>query len=107
VAFPDPKSALDCAVAVQRRLQEHRRANGFAPQVRIGVHAADASRSGSSYRGKGVHEAARVGALGGAGEIYASLATAELAEGIRRSDAQSVTLKGIAEPLDVVTIEWR
>jgi class 3 adenylate cyclase len=107
VAFPDPRSALDCAVAVQRRLEDHRRTNGFAPQVRIGVHAADASRSGSSYRGKGVHEAARVGALGGAGEIYASLATAELADGVRRSEPRSVELKGIPEPIDVVTIEWR
>jgi class 3 adenylate cyclase len=65
VAFPDPKSAVECAAAVQRRLAAHRRTNGFAPEVRIGVHAAEASRSGAGYSGKGVHEAARVGALGG------------------------------------------
>ena len=107
VAFPDPKSAVDCAAAVQRRLAAHRRTNGFAPEVRIGVHAAEASRSPAGYSGKGVHEAARVGALGGPGEIYASLATAKLVDGLAHSDPRTVTLKGISEPVDVVTIDWR
>jgi class 3 adenylate cyclase len=107
VAFPDPKSAVECAAAVQRRLAAHRRTNGFAPQVRIGVHAAEASRSGAGYSGKGVHEAARVGALGGPGDIYASLTTAELVDGCAYSKPRTVRLKGISEPLDVVTIDWR
>jgi class 3 adenylate cyclase len=107
VAFPDPTSALECAAAVQRRLAAHRRTNGFAPEVRIGVHAAEASRSAAGYSGKGVHEAARVGALGGPGEIYASLATARLGDGLGYSEPKTVTLKGISEPLEVVTIDWR
>jgi class 3 adenylate cyclase len=107
VAFPDPKSAVECAAAVQRRLAAHRRTNGFAPEVRIGVHAAEASRSAAGYSGKGVHEAARVGALGGPGEIYASLATVLLVDGIVHSEPERVTLKGISEPIDVVTIDWR
>ncbi|HET6642917.1 MAG TPA: adenylate/guanylate cyclase domain-containing protein [Gaiellaceae bacterium] len=107
VAFPDPTSALECAAAVQRRLAAHRRTNGFAPEVRIGVHAAEASRSAAGYSGKGVHEAARVGALGGPGEIYASLVTARLVNGFAYSDPKTVTLKGITEPLEVVTIDWR
>jgi class 3 adenylate cyclase len=107
VAFPDPKSAVECAAAVQRRLAAHRRTNGFAPEVRIGVHAAEASRSASGYSGKGVHEAARVGALGGPGEIYASLSTAQLVDGLAHSEPQTVTLKGISQPVEVVTIDWR
>jgi class 3 adenylate cyclase len=107
VAFPDPRSAVECAAAVQRRLADHRRTNGFAPEVRIGVHAAEASRSGVGYSGKGVHEAARVGALGGPGEIYASLSTAQLVDGLAFSEPQTVSLKGISEPVDVVTIDWR
>jgi class 3 adenylate cyclase len=107
VAFPDPKSAMDCAAAVQRRLAAHRRTNGFAPEVRVGVHAAEASRSAAGYSGKGVHEAARVGALAGPGEIYASLATAKLVEGFAHSEPQTVTLKGISQPVEVVTIDWR
>jgi hypothetical protein len=53
------------------------------------------------------HEAARVGALGGPGEIYASLATVLLVDGIVHSEPERVTLKGISEPIDVVTIDWR
>ena len=54
------------AHAVQTTLTEHRRDHGFAPQVRIGVHAAEAVDLGHDYLGKGVHEAARVGAAAGA-----------------------------------------
>jgi class 3 adenylate cyclase len=107
VAFPDAKRAVECAAAVQRRLAAHRRTNGFAPEVRIGVHAAEASRSAAGYSGKGVHEAARVGALGGPGEIYASLTTARLVDGLAYSEPKTVRLKGISEPVDVVTIDWR
>jgi class 3 adenylate cyclase len=107
VAFPDARSAVECAAAVQRRLAAHRRTNGFAPEVRIGVHAAEASRSASGYSGKGVHEAARVGALGGPGEIYASLSTARLVDGLAHSEPKTVTLKGISQPVEVVTIDWR
>jgi class 3 adenylate cyclase len=107
VAFPDAKRAVECAAAVQRRLAAHRRTNGFAPEVRVGVHSAEASRSAAGYSGKGVHEAARVGALAGPGEIYASLTTARLVDGIAYSEPQTVTLKGISEPVDVVTVDWR
>ena len=46
VGFDSPDQALACAVAIQRRLAEHRRRNGFAPKVRIGVHASGATQVG-------------------------------------------------------------
>jgi len=107
VAFPDAKVAVECAVAVQRTLARHRRTNGFAPELRIGVHAAEASRTAAGYSGKGVHEAARIGELGGPGEITASLATANLVEGLSRSEPETVTLKGLTEPVAVVRLNWR
>ncbi len=58
IAFPDPRSALDCAILLQRTLDEHRREHGFAPRVRIGVHAAEATRRGGDFFGQGVHVAA-------------------------------------------------
>jgi hypothetical protein len=58
VAFQSASEAVECAVAIQRALQEHRRAHGFAPQVRIGVHAASATHERLDYRGKGVNAAA-------------------------------------------------
>jgi DNA-binding SARP family transcriptional activator len=107
VAFPDAGSALACAVAVQRRLQEQRRSQGFAPQVRIGLHAAAAAKVGRGYRGKGVHEAARIGASAGAGEILASVATVDGVEGLTVTDPRTLSLKGIAEPVEVVALDWR
>ena len=69
VAFADSLDAVECAIAIQRTLADHRREHGFAPQVRIGVHATEAVDLGDDYLGKGVHQAARVGAAAGAGEI--------------------------------------
>jgi SARP family transcriptional regulator, regulator of embCAB operon len=107
VAFPTAEAAVRCAVAIQRRLRDHRREHGFAPHVRIGVHTARAVRAGANYTGKGVHEAARIAAIGGAGEIVASHATVDRATGsIAISSPRTVELKGIAEPLEVVTVEW-
>jgi class 3 adenylate cyclase len=56
----------------------------------------------------GVHAAARIGALAEAEEIVVSRETAEAAGGAYRLSApRRVSLKGISEPLDVVSVEWR
>ena len=108
VAFDDPAAALSCAVAIQSTLAGHRRRHGFAPQVRIGVHAAPASRSGAAYRGKGVHEAARIGSAAEAGEILASRSTLDAVPSrFLASPPRAVSLKGISNPVEVVAIDWR
>ncbi len=106
VGFDSPEAAMACAVAIQRRLAEHRQANGFAPQVRIGLHASEATQVAQNFRGKGVHEAARIAALAGAGEILASRATAAGTR-YQTSDPRSVALKGLAEPIEIVSVSWR
>ena len=105
VVFNDPVSAVEAAVAVQRTLAEHRRGHGFAPQVRIGLHQAEASVRAMDYAGKGVHEAARIGALAQGGQIVASRGTVQ---GVRfpLSEPRSVQLKGVSEPVEVVSVEW-
>jgi class 3 adenylate cyclase len=105
--FETPKAAIDAAIAIQRTLD----AEVFAPDVRIGAHAADAFRAGdetTDYGGQGVHVAARVGALGGAGEIVVSLETLEgIESSFRLSEPRTESLKGIAEPVEVVSVDWR
>ncbi len=96
---------MAAAIAIQRRLAEHRLTQGFAPQVRIGLHASDATSVGGDFHGKGVHEAARIAALGGAGEIVASVVT--VGEAHRTSGPRSVPLKGLSEPIEVVNVDWR
>lgn len=105
VAFAEPGSALGCAIAIQRTLAEHRRRNGFAPSVRIGVHAADARRVGRAYRGRGIHTAARIGAVAGENEIVASCETAETGR-VGFDNRRSVELKGLSAPVEVVTVHW-
>lgn len=106
VGFDSPDQALTTAVAIQRRLAEHRAKNGFAPQIRIGLHASDATQAGTSFSGKGVHEAARIAALAAGGEILASVATVADSQ-VPTSAPRSVMLKGLSEPMEVVAVDWR
>jgi class 3 adenylate cyclase len=107
LAFADPGRAIDAMISLQRRLAAHRAREGFAPTVRIGVHAAEASRSGTDYLGMGVTLAARIGAAAEASEILVSRATVDAA---RRSfpvaGERTLTLKGISAPTDAVSISW-
>ncbi|HEY8179173.1 MAG TPA: adenylate/guanylate cyclase domain-containing protein [Candidatus Limnocylindria bacterium] len=107
-AFADADDAIEAATAMQRRLAEQRQAQAFAPEVRIGIHQAQANRVGLDYAGIGVNQAARIGAAAVGGEILVSttsvtaLRTTAAEAGRRR-----VTLKGIAEPVEVASISWR
>jgi class 3 adenylate cyclase len=105
VGFDSPDDALACAVAIQRRLDEHRRVNGFAPKVRIGVHASGATQVGRNFSGKGVHEAARIAALADGGQILSSRDTAAGGR-FPTSNPQEVTLRGTSEAMAIVSIDW-
>lgn len=107
VSFTTAADAVECAVAIQRRLAEHRRTQGFAPQVRIGMHTADAHRRGLDYAGFGIHEAARIGGVAGADEILVSATTLKSAAKAYPNEKRTVTLKDIAEPVEVASINWR
>jgi class 3 adenylate cyclase len=107
VAFPDARAALECAVSIQKKLAEHRRDHGFAPKVRIGLHAAEATRVGDDYEGAGVHAAARIGALAEGGEVLASVETVEGVGSVSTGEPREVSLKGLAKPVQVVAVDWR
>jgi class 3 adenylate cyclase len=108
VAFADPDTAIACAVAIQRDLAEHRRAHGFSPRVRIGVHASTATTQGTGYQGKGVHRAARIGALAEGGEVLVSAETLTAASTpFETAQPRTVALKGMAEPATLVSVVWR
>ena len=108
IAFQDAASALECAVVIQRGLAEHRRTHGFAPYVRIGLHASQVVQTGGTYVGKGVHEAARIGALAEGGEIVVSSDTLSAApQRFATGNPRTVTLKGISHPMTVYTLEWQ
>jgi class 3 adenylate cyclase len=105
-SFHAPKPAVEAAIAIQRALD----GEIVAPDVRIGVHSGGAFHpdgEAGDYGGQGVHVAARVGALAGAGEILASRETLAGIETFRLSEPRSAELKGLAEPVELVAVDWR
>ena len=109
VAFERATDGLECGVDIQRRLAKHRREHGFAPLVRVGLHTAEATRQGRDYRGRGVHVAARIGAAAVGEEILVSSAALSEIGSMRfgLANPRQLTLKGVAEPVEVQTVNWR
>jgi class 3 adenylate cyclase len=105
--FPTEVAAVRCAVGIQRALDQQRRATGFSPGVRIGVHAGEAVADGTDLVGHTINLAARVTAEAEPGEILVTEAVAE-----RLSDRFPVEgrglrhLKGLAEPRHLLAISW-
>jgi class 3 adenylate cyclase len=107
LAFGDASRAIEAMVGLQRRLAAHREREGFSPTVRIGVHAAEATRSGTDYIGTGVSLAARLGAAAGPSEVLVSRATLDAARRtFPTSGERTLELKGIAAPTEVVSVAW-
>ena len=106
VAFDRPDSAIRCAVEIQRALARHRVEHGFAPGVRIGLHEAEATREGSDYQGRGVHEAARIAGAADGDEILISSPVAANVDSWPLSHPRAVKLKGLSQPIDVFTVAW-
>jgi class 3 adenylate cyclase len=104
--FTSPADAIDCAIAIQRTFAEHRDIQGFAPEVRIGVHEADALLSGNDFAGLGVHQAARIAAYADGGTILVSQTTAIAAGAANATPVRMVELKGLSNRLAVQDIAW-
>jgi class 3 adenylate cyclase len=108
VSFDSLSEGIDCAMAIQRSLADHRRDHGFAPRVRIGLHEAEATKEGTNWSGVGVHAAARIAALADGDEILVSRDTALSGEAsYKLTEPRRVALKGISGPVEVVKVDWR
>lgn len=108
VAFTDADHAIEAAVTIQRRLADHRRDQGFAPAVRIGIHQAEVNRVGLDYTGSGVNQASRVGAAAEGNEILVSATTfAGARHAFVEGGRRTVELKGLSQPVEVISIAWR
>jgi class 3 adenylate cyclase len=107
LAFADADRAIEAAVLIQQRLAAQRDQEESGPEVRIGLHMAEANRIGLDYAGTGVNQAARIGDAARGGEILVSATT--LAGARRRFEEvgrQTLELKGISEPVEVASIRW-
>ncbi|HEY0832251.1 MAG TPA: AAA family ATPase [Candidatus Dormibacteraeota bacterium] len=94
VVFDAAGDAIECAMTIQRRLSSHRRLHGYAPQVRIGIHAGEVQMENGAVRGSAVHRAARLCAAARGDTVVVSRealeASARPLDGLRE-----YTLKGI------------
>ena len=108
LSFADADQAIEAAITIQRRLADQRRAQGFAPAVRIGIHQAEANRVGLDYAGTGVNQASRIGAAAEGGEILVSALTlANARHAFGEAARRTVELRGLSAPVEVVSIDWR
>lgn len=106
VAFDSAEQGIASARSIQQALAEHRHESGVALSVRIGLHAAEANRRGGDYSGVGVHTAARVTALAGAGEILATAETLAEAGDVVSETPREKSLKGVTVPVRVASVTW-
>jgi class 3 adenylate cyclase len=105
VVFDAAGDAIDCAVTIQRRLSSHRRLHGYAPQVRIGIHAGEVQLENGAVRGAAVHRAARLCAAARGDTIVVSR-DALAASGRPPTGLQDYVLKGIKEPVSAAEVSW-
>jgi class 3 adenylate cyclase len=91
--FDGPARAIRCAVAIREA------ARGEGLEVRAAVHVGEVEVVGEQIRGIAVHEAARIAAAAGPGEVLVSQTTRDLAAsaGLLFDDRGTHALKGIPE----------
>ena len=110
--FPTGEAAAEACIAVENLISAQNGSYAREHQliVRIGLHFGPALTDGAAVTGDSVNYAARVASSGGPGEIrlskaaYRELSTKKrlLCRGL-----QPVLLKGVAEPQELMVLEWR
>jgi len=89
--FDGPARAVRCASALTERVDE------LGIELRAGLHAGEIELIGADVGGMAVHIGARIGALGGPGEVLASSTVRDLVvgSGIEFADRGEEELKGV------------
>ena len=98
--FRSAVAALRCAAAILETLRE----SGI--EVRIGVHTGEVEPMGNNIGGVAVHAAARIMALAGPSEVYASGVTVGLADGsgLAFEGQGARAVKGLDRPIEVYAL---
>jgi len=108
--FTSPVRALECAVAMQRSIADHnQRCPDQELRVRIGLDAGEAQPDEEDYHGSWVVVAKRLCDRARGGQILTTDVVAALV-GTRGSfhfrPAGKLRLKGLAQPVATVAVEW-
>jgi predicted ATPase len=94
-AFESPRSAVDAAVAAQRKL---------ALPVRMGIATGEAEKRGDDYFGSVLNRASRVMAAGHGGQVLIDGATAELLSGVDLVYLGAKRLRDIAKRVSMFQV---
>ncbi len=108
VVFDSPRQALRTAVVLQARFEQETGTEPTIPLgVGIGVDVGEAVPVEGGYRGGALNLAARLCALAGPGEVFASEGVVHLARkvpGVQYLAHRPVRLKGLDKPVRVVQV---
>lgn len=103
--FKDPASAIEALAEGRERLAEID-SDGYAPQIRAGVHVGRPRKVGKDYFGVDVNIAARVADGAGAGELLISDATlSAVGEGLDVDERPLLDAKGVPEDFKVYAVK--
>jgi class 3 adenylate cyclase len=108
IRFGSPEHAVACAIGIQQAVEAGAARGDAVLFVRIGVHAGQAVADGDDLVGRVINLAYRVTALATTGEILVTEPVAdELSTSVPLADRGLVSLKGIARPRHLLSVEWR
>jgi tetratricopeptide (TPR) repeat protein len=111
-AFASARSAVSCAVGIQRRLSEENRSRSPEDEVRVraGLNTGEAIRDGGDLFGEAVDAAARIMAKAAGGQIFVSESVkAVLGRGgdAELADRGRFRLKGFPERWRLYEVMWQ
>lgn len=107
LTFETPRQAVDCAVALQRRLAGERDDAKRIPHVRIGLHAGEVHRRDGDVIGQMVHVAARVAGVAEGDEIVVTELVAEHApRDLGVDDLGLRDLDDLPTPRHLLAVRW-
>jgi len=111
VAFGSARSALRCAIAIQRDLAaRHDQSGSQVLRVRIGLHTGEVIREQQDFFGHTVILAARIEAKANGGEIFVSALSRGLVAGSHEfqfGEAREEQLRGLRDPRRVHEVRWQ
>ena len=108
LAFPSSRTAIRCAIAIERGISERFHDPGSPVRVRIGLHVGEAVREADDFFGHAVAYAARIASSATGGEIVVSSLVHDLVGQTGEfifGDARTVELKGIQGSQRVYPVE--
>ncbi len=108
-SFGSAQRALECAIALQRRLTEAAARLPFVLRIRVGLNAGEPIAEDDDLFGASVIAAARIAACAEGGEILVSNVVRELAagKGFMFAERGETVLRGFDDPVRLFTLRWR